>query len=132
MHVVRWKGVWLGKAQYLPSSFTRRLLHDRKIYIDVGCWMWCSTIYNTIFGIKCSYYGYVLAAYWCLQLSAVEVFIPSDGQMTTVKEFIIHHLVLDLNHQDRECNDFRSKNSLTFSQWTESLRWYDISLLFVQ
>ena len=55
----------------------------------------------------------------------LEVFIPSVEQMKTAKAFIIHRLVLDLNHLDRAYEDLRSKNSLiTFSRWTSVLLWY--------
>ena len=49
-----------------------------------------------------------------LQLPIVEVFIPRVEQVTTVKEFIIDRLVLDLNHLDRVCEGLTSKNSLAF------------------
>lgn len=35
-------------------------------------------------------------------------------QMTTMKEFIIHRLVFDLNNLDRVNKHLRSKNSLPF------------------
>ena len=38
----------------------------------------------------------------------VEVFIPSVEEMATAKEFVIHGLVLDLNHLDRVYEDLRS------------------------
>ena len=41
-------------------------------------------------------------------------FIPSVEQMTTAKDFIMHRLVLDLNHLDRGREDIRFKNSLAF------------------
>ena len=46
----------------------------------------------------------------------IEVFIPNIEQMTAAKEFAIHHLVLDLNHRNRVCEDLRSKIYLAFSR----------------
>ena len=62
----------------------------------------------------------------------VEVFIPRAEQLTTAKEFIIHRLVLDLNHLDSVCEGLRSKISLAFLRLTQVLQWYYTSLLFVQ
>ena len=42
----------------------------------------------------------------------IEVFIPGVEQVATAKEFIIHCLVLDLNHLDRVCEGLRSKHFL--------------------
>ena len=75
-------------------------------------------IWNRIFNIKYNYYGYALAAYSVLQLPMVEVSIPRAEQVTTVKEFVMHHLVLDLNHLDRVCEGLRSKNSLALLRLT--------------
>ena len=76
--------------------------------------LWCWMIWNWIFDVKCNYCAFALAAYWVLQLPIVEVFIPRVEQVTTAKEFIIHRLVLDLNHLDRVCEGLKSKNSLAF------------------
>ena len=89
-------------------------------------------IWNRIFDIKYNYYGYASATYGVLQLPMVEVFIPRVDQVTTVKEFIIHHLVLDLNHLDRVWEGLRSKNFFAFLRLTQVLQWYYIFLLFVQ
>ena len=48
----------------------------------------------------------------------VEVFIPRVEQVTTAKEFIIHRLVLDLDHLDIVCEGLRSKHSLAFLRLT--------------
>ena len=71
-------------------------------------------IYNRIFDIKYIYYDHASAAYWGLQLPTVKVFIPSNEQVTIAKKFIIHRLVLDLNHLDRVCKDLRSKKLSRF------------------
>ena len=57
--------------------------------------------WNRIFEVKYNCYCYASAAYGALELPIVEVFIPRVEQVTTGKEFIIHRLVLDLNHLDR-------------------------------
>ena len=75
-------------------------------------------IWNRIFDVKYNYYGYASAAYRVLQLPMVEVFIPRVEQVTTAKEFIIHRLVLDLNHLDRVCEGLRSKIFLAFLRLT--------------
>ena len=75
-------------------------------------------IYNGIFDVKYNYYGHASAAYWAVQLPTVKVFIPSNQQVTTANEFIIHRLVLDSDHLDRVCKDLRSKNSLAFLRLT--------------
>ena len=31
---VRWKGVWLGKTQYLLTNFARRLLQVKKFTVE--------------------------------------------------------------------------------------------------
>ena len=64
-------------------------------------------IWNKIFDVKYSYYGYASAAYGVLQLTIVEVFVPRVEQV--MKEFIIHHLVFDLNPLDRVCKGLRSR-----------------------
>ena len=87
--------------------------------------LWCWMIWNGIFDFRYNYYGHASAAYWVLQLPRVE-------QMTTAKEFIIHRLVLYLNHLDRVCKDLRFKIFLAFSIWTCILQWYYISWLFFQ
>ena len=74
--------------------------------------------WNRIFDVKCNYYCYASAAYGALQLPIVEVFIPRVEQVTTGKEFIIHRLVLDLNHLDRVCEGLRYKNYLAFLRLT--------------
>ena len=48
----------------------------------------------------------------------VEVFITRVEQVTTAKEFIMHRLVLDLDHLDRVSEGLRSKNSLAFLKLT--------------
>ena len=53
-----------------------------------------------------------------LQLPMVEVFITRVEQVTTAKEFIMHRLVLDLDHLDRVSEGLRSKNSLAFLKLT--------------
>ena len=76
--------------------------------------LWCWVIWSRIFDVKYNYCGYASAAYWVLQLPMGEVFILRVEQMTAAKEFIIHRLVLDLNHLDRVCEGLRSKNLLAF------------------
>ena len=39
--------------------------------------------------------------YRVLRSPVIEVFMPIVEQITRTKEFVIHHLVLDLNHLDR-------------------------------
>ena len=73
---------------------------------------------NRIFDVKQSYYGYILAAYWALQLSMEETFILNVEQTTKAKEFIIDHLVLHLNYLDAVWEDLRSKNFFAFSRST--------------
>ena len=75
---------------------------------DLRCWM----IWNRTFDAKYKYYGYASVVSWVLQLPMVEVFIPGVEQVTIAKEFIIHCLVLDLNHLDRVCEGLRSKHFL--------------------
>ena len=64
-----------------------------------------NNIYNRIFDVKYSCCGYALVVYLGLQLSMIDVFILSVEQMATTKEFITHHLVLDLNHLQWACED---------------------------
>ena len=66
------------------------------------------------FDVKYNYYGYDSADYLGLQLPTVEVFIASVEQVIATKEFIVHPLVLDLNHMDGVYKNLRFKNSLTF------------------
>ena len=47
--------------------------------------------------------------------------------MMAAEEFIIHRLVLDLNHLDRVCKDLRSKNYLAFED--EAKFFYGITFL---
>ena len=37
IYVVRRKGIWSGKTQYLPTSFAQRLFQGRKWYCRVIC-----------------------------------------------------------------------------------------------
>ena len=75
--------------------------------------LWYWIIWNRIFDVKYNFYGYASAAYWVLQLSMVEVFIPRVEPVMTVKE-----LVLDLDHLDRVCEGLKSENSLGFLRLT--------------
>ena len=78
--------------------------------------LWCWVIWNRIFDVKYNYYGYALTAYWVLQLPIVEVFIPRVRQVMTSKEFIIHRLVLDLNHLDETVRRFKIQKFSRFSK----------------
>ena len=111
IHVVPLKGVWSGRTQYLPTSFTQRLLQGRKCYSGVICDVaWFRIEYLT------SNIIIVVMLQLFIEFSNCQWFIIH--RLLFITQFIIHCLVLDLDHLDRVYKGLRSKNSLAFLRLT--------------